>query len=321
MKISIALAAYNGAEYLQDQLDSYVTQERIPDEIVVCDDVSKDETLVMLEEFQKVAPFEVKIIKNEINLGYTKNFEKALSLCTGEIIFFSDQDDVWLPNKISTIVKFFSDNPDISVLIHDGELVTEDLGSTGLTKLGQIRSGGYGDDDFVTGTLSAIRRDILKVVLPFPDGISGGHDGWVHTIAILMNRRVVIEDILQKLRRHSGNTSDWVASSLQKINRIDVFNSNLSKSAAKSYQDRIYYNKSLQEKFSQLRSEKINYKFDVDFKDINQKLKIEYDSLIKREELLSYGFFGRKLYALQMLGNGDYRHFNGVRSFIRDFLR
>ncbi|HIQ46074.1 MAG TPA: glycosyltransferase [Sulfurovum sp.] len=321
MRISIALATYNGDTYLQDQLNSYIAQERLPDEMVVCDDVSKDETVAILEAFQKVAPFEVQIIKNETNLGYTKNFEKALSLCSGDIVFFSDQDDVWLPNKISTMEKVFNDNPNVSVLIHDGELVDENLNSTGLTKLGQILSGGYTDEGFVTGTLSAIRRDILNIVLPFPDGIAGGHDGWVHTIARFVKRRMVIRDVLQKLRRHSNNTSEWVASSLKKINKIDVVTSNISTAAAKSYQDRLLYNESLQKRFSQLKSGEIICDFCVDFDYIDRTLKAEYNSLIKREELLSYGFFGRKMQAVLMLAQGDYRHFNGVKSFLRDFLR
>lgn len=321
MRISIALATYNGDTYLQDQLNSYIAQERLPDEMVVCDDVSKDETVAILEAFKKVAPFEVQIIKNETNLGYTKNFEKALSLCSGDIVFFSDQDDVWLPNKISTMEKVFNDNPNVSVLIHDGELVDENLNSTGLTKLGQILSGGYTDEDFVTGTLSAIRRDILNIVLPFPDGIAGGHDGWVHTIARFVKRRMVIRDVLQKLRRHPNNTSEWVASSLKKINKIDVIISNISTATAKSYQDRLLYNESLQKRFSQLKSGDITCNFNVYFNHIDQILKTEYSSLIKREELLSYGFFGRKMQAVSMLTQGDYRHFNGVKSFLRDFLR
>ena len=321
MKISIALATYNGADYLQNQLDSYVTQARRPDEIVVCDDVSKDDTVAILEAFKKVVPFEVRIIKNETNLGYTRNFEKALSLCTGDVIFFSDQDDVWLPNKITTIEKVFNDNPNISVAIHDGELVTESLESTDLTKLGQIRSGGYKDDDFATGTLSAIRKDILNIVLPFPDGISGGHDGWVHTIAKLVDRRMVIEDVLQELRRHLSNTSEWVVSSTKKINKLDVINSQFSTVAASSYQDRLFYNESLQKRFDQLKSGEKTFDFYVDFDYISKTLKEEYSSLIKREELLSYGFFGRKIHAILMLLHGDYKYFNGVKSFLRDFLR
>jgi len=325
MKISIALATYNGAKYLQDQLDSYLAQERMPDELVVCDDVSNDDTIVILEAFQKVAPFEVRIIKNEINLGYTKNFEKALSLCTGDVVFFSDQDDVWLPHKISTIVKNFNDNPNISVIIHDGELTNEDLNPTGLTKLGQILSGGYTEKDFVTGTLSAIRRDACNIALPFPDGISGGHDGWVHTIARMVDRRMVIRDVLQKLRRHSNNTSDWVASSLKKINKLDVINWQFSTVAASSYQDRLFYNESLQKRFKDIKSGKMtcdfNIDFNIDFDEIEKTLKTEYASLLKREKLVSYGFWGRKMYALSMLVHGDYVHFNSSRSFLRDFLR
>ena len=160
----------------------------MPDEIIVCDDVSVDNTITILEAFQKAAPFRVCIVRNKTNLGYTKNFEQALSLCTGDIVFFSDQDDVWLPNKISTIEKVFRVNPDISVVIHDVELVNEKLETSGLTKLGQVLSGGFSDEDFISGTLSAVRKDLLSVVLPFPDGVFGTYDGWIHEVARLVGR-------------------------------------------------------------------------------------------------------------------------------------
>ena len=315
------MATYNGAVYLHDQLDSYLSQKRLPDELVVCDDMSTDETVVILEAFQKVAPFQVQIIKNRSNLGYTKNFEKALSLCTGDMIFFSDQDDVWLPEKINTVEKVFNDNPDMSLVIHDAELVDENLETTGLTKLGQIGSGGYSNDSFATGTLSAMRSDMLSIVLPFPEGIAGGHDGWIHTIARLVGRRKIVNDVLQKLRRHSNNTSEWIASSVKKISKIDVAASQFSTTAADSYHDRLLYNESLTQRFIEVRSGEINCPFKIDFKQIEQLLETEYNSLIKRQDLLSHGFFVRKIRALSMLINRDYKHFNGVRSFIRDFLR
>ena len=321
MKISIALATYNGGKYLQDQLDSFLNQERIPDEIVVCDDASNDETLAMLDAFQKVSPFEVKVFKNETNIGYTKNFEKALSLCTGDIVFFSDQDDVWLPNKISIIENLFNDKPNASVIIHDAELVNEALDSTGLTKLGQIHSGGYTDKDFVTGTLSAIHKDILNIVLPFPDGIACGHDGWVHTISGLVGRRIIIRDVLQKLRRHSSNTSEWVVNSMKKINKIDVLLSQFSTSVADSYEDRLLINESLSLRFNEIKSRKIHCSFHIDVEQIDKKLKTENSALVKRQELLSYNFFGRKIHAFLILFSGDYRHFNGIKSFARDFIR
>src|SRR5262249_10160572 len=102
-KISIALCTYNGAKYLSSQLESYLAQTCLPDEVVVCDDCSQDETVTILNDFAIRAPFPVRILVNDQNLGSTKNFEKSISLCSGEIIFLSDQDDVWMPNKIERV--------------------------------------------------------------------------------------------------------------------------------------------------------------------------------------------------------------------------
>jgi glycosyltransferase involved in cell wall biosynthesis len=81
--VSIALTTYNGALHLQEQLDSYVKKTRRPDEVVICDDGSTDDTLSIITEFVKTAPFSVRVIRNNYNLGYTQNFAKALSLCVG----------------------------------------------------------------------------------------------------------------------------------------------------------------------------------------------------------------------------------------------
>ena len=99
MKASIALATYNGERYLQEQLNSFLHQTRLPDEIIACDDCSTDRTMDILESFAISALFAVYIYRNAINLGYTKNFERAISLCSGDVIFLSDQDDVWFPKR------------------------------------------------------------------------------------------------------------------------------------------------------------------------------------------------------------------------------
>ena len=88
MKISIALCTYNGAKFLQEQLDSIAFQTRIPDEMIICDDQSKDSTLEILKNFVSKASFPVRLFLNEKNLGSTKNFGKAIGLCTGDIIFY-----------------------------------------------------------------------------------------------------------------------------------------------------------------------------------------------------------------------------------------
>lgn len=320
MKISIALATYNGATYLQSQLDSYIAQERKPDEIVVCDDVSTDDTVAILEAFQKNAPFQVRVINNLSNLGYTKNFEKALSNCSGDLIFLSDQDDIWRPEKIRIVEEVFQNNLDKYLIIHDGDLVDKDLFSHGTTKLGQILAGYGTDNSFITGALTSIRRELIQYALPIPDGIVG-HDGWLHNIARLLGKRLVLSQTLQLIRRHSTNTSAWVASTVVPINKFTVARSQFSTKPSNSYRNRLQYNSSL--------SERLHATESLDHSGISANviiagldhLRAERKAIINRDELIQLGFIRRKLNALKMLACGDYAYFNGLKSFMRDIFR
>src|SRR4051812_29809463 len=100
--VSVAMATYNGAEFIRDQLRSLALQKRLPDELVVSDDGSTDDTVDILEAFAETAPFPVRISVNRENLGFTRNFERAILGCGGDIIYICDQDDVWFPNKIQS---------------------------------------------------------------------------------------------------------------------------------------------------------------------------------------------------------------------------
>jgi glycosyltransferase involved in cell wall biosynthesis len=126
MKISVALCTYNGEKYLHEQLDSILDQSNIPDEIVVCDDGSGDATVKILSDYQKKYPNLFKIFQNETNVGFIKNFEKAIKLCTNEIVVISDQDDIWEKNKIGETVVFFEKNPDLDGVFHDLKLIEDD---------------------------------------------------------------------------------------------------------------------------------------------------------------------------------------------------
>src|SRR5262245_33463585 len=132
-KISIALCTYNGAKFLSSQLESYLVQTQMPDEVVVCDDRSNDQTVEILKAFAERAPFSVRVLVNDQNLGSTKNFEKAISLCSGEFIFLSDQDDIWNPDKIEKMTAPFENDPDVGLVFSDVELVDESLTFEGKT--------------------------------------------------------------------------------------------------------------------------------------------------------------------------------------------
>src|SRR5580700_9119831 len=105
--ISLAMATFNGARYLGDQLTSLASQTVKPLELVACDDGSTDETIALLQSFSASAPFTVRIIQNVNRLGYKQNFMKAASLCKGSLIAFCDQDDIWNDNKLHVVNDYF----------------------------------------------------------------------------------------------------------------------------------------------------------------------------------------------------------------------
>ena len=104
-RISIAMAAFNGEKYIREQLESFGTQTVPPNEVVISDDDSSDKTVEIIEAFKARAKFEVNLLQNEDRIGYIANFANAISQCTGDIIFISDQDDVWFPEKIQKVCK------------------------------------------------------------------------------------------------------------------------------------------------------------------------------------------------------------------------
>lgn len=319
MRISIAMATYNGAAHIQQQLESFLSQTYPPDEVVVCDDCSTDETIEILESFRESAPFTVAIHRNEKNLGYTKNFEKALQNCSGELIFLSDQDDVWFPNKVERVTDVFLAHPDKLLVIHDGELVDENLVSHGATKLRQIKKGYGTDKSFVTGALTAIRSSFLPYIIPIPLGIIG-HDRWIHNLARLVKTRIVIDQALQLIRRHSSNTSTWVASSVHRISWWDVLRSQLETPAANGYLERLRMNEASQTRLRNTTNNDDLFSTEVISEAINYLIR-EQKALLARESLLGQKSFNRKVLSVQLLLRNDYRFFDGYKSFFRDIAR
>ena len=123
MKISIVMATYNGKDYLYEQLDSIRDQSRKADEVLFFDDRSKDNTVQMISDYIKDNHLEDswKITVNEKNLGYANNFHKAMMAAQGDYIFFSDQDDIWMKDKLEKTVSVMEKHPEIKLLCSDYE--------------------------------------------------------------------------------------------------------------------------------------------------------------------------------------------------------
>lgn len=228
MKISVAMATYNGAKYLQEQLDSLLTQTRQPDEVIINDDCSTDDTLEIIQSFAERAPFPVVWERNKRNLGLVENFNRALMRTSGDLVFLSDQDDVWFSDKIARVVQVASCCSAL-VIMNDAALTDADLNEVGLTKLGQIRSGGLPDKAFVMGCCIAIKRDLLDLCLPITQGYPA-HDTWIVEFADGMGRKRIIPDVLQWYRRHDSNASQGISSNTLKLRRLDILLSKLTSS-------------------------------------------------------------------------------------------
>ena len=124
--ISVAMATFNGETYIQEQLDSIYTQTCKVDEIIIVDDCSTDSTVRVIEQYiLSHKDIDIKLYKNEENLGYKKNFKKAISLCHGDYVFLSDQDDIWKFNKVEDMISIMEKNSNISVLASSFEFIDQ----------------------------------------------------------------------------------------------------------------------------------------------------------------------------------------------------
>ncbi len=222
MTTSVALCTYNGAEFLSKQLSSIVKQTKSVDEIIICDDSSTDSTCDLIRRFIKECPIKTKFIENSINLGYMSNFEQAISLCSGDIIFLSDQDDIWMPHKVETIYRFFEEHNDKDFVFTDAELINSwDVKSYDKTLFQIIGWDKHNKKIFdngcpydvlstsgrVTGATVAFRSTLLPYCIPFAKTwIPGVHDEMIAISAMLNDGIARIDECLIKYRLHEKQT-------------------------------------------------------------------------------------------------------------------
>ncbi len=218
MRISVAMCTYNGASFLREQLDSISSQARPPDELVICDDCSIDETAEIIEAFAARASFPVHLHVNERNLGSTKNFERAIRLCDGDIIALSDQDDVWHAQKLLRLEHEFARSPHVGLVFTDAEVSDENLRSLGSTlwqrvdfnaRERQLFRAGKGllvllDHNVVTGATMAFRAAFKNLILPIPLGRGVIHDGWIAMLIAAFADVSFIDEPLIKYRQHAN---------------------------------------------------------------------------------------------------------------------
>jgi glycosyltransferase involved in cell wall biosynthesis len=206
--VSIALCTYNGAAYLKEQLDTLINQTYPNCEIIIVDDCSKDNTVEILKQYAE-SHHQIKLYINSENLGYTKNFEKAIGLCNGEYIALCDQDDIWDKNKISIMLEHIGNN---ILAYHDSAFIDE-KGNPLNKKISDVQNCYSGNDsriflfgNCVLGHATLFKRELLKFTGNFNDTVI--HDRWLAYVATNNGSIVFIEQALVQYRQHfNANTN------------------------------------------------------------------------------------------------------------------
>lgn len=206
--ISVCMATYNGEKYLLQQLASILTQLAAGDEVIVVDDCSSDSTVKLLQE---ASDPRIKLHRNSTNKGVFKSFEYAINLSSGDIVFLSDQDDLWLPDKVVKIIRTFELMSEVTMVATDANVIDAN---------GQVKSASFfaGRGPFKPGLLATIvknkylgctlafRSSLKNVLLPIPADVPM-HDIWFGALNAVYGKTYFIDEPLISYRRHDNNVS------------------------------------------------------------------------------------------------------------------
>lgn len=242
--ISIAICTYNGIGHLASQLESAINQDYPNKEVIVIDDKSTDRTFEIIKEYQKQHPF-ITAYQNEENLGYIKNFEKAISLCNGEYIALCDQDDIWDLKKISTL--YHKMDSDSILIYHDSELIDQagnTLNKTLSESIGYIEGSENRNlllNNCIAGHTMMFRSSLKNNILPFTNSIP--HDHWIGYIALTVGKIQFFNEVLVKYRQHEFSLT--YTKHAKDNQRLKVENCNQKKEKLKLVHQRIAHLKAL----------------------------------------------------------------------------
>lgn len=211
VKISVCMAVYNGSAYLLPQVRSVLSQLREQDELVIVDDASQDASMELLGS---LADPRLRVHRNEKNLGVLATFEKALRLAKGDIVFLSDQDDLWLVGKVEKILAVFFSRPEITLVASDAEVIDGPgtlVAHSFFAQRGRFRAGVLPNllKNKYLGCTMAFRRSMLEHFLPIPSGVPM-HDMWFGMLNDIYGSTYYIDQPLISYRRHGNNLSPSV---------------------------------------------------------------------------------------------------------------
>lgn len=202
--ISVCLASYNGELFIKEQVDSILPQLSENDEIIISDDSSTDKTIQIINSYNDNR---IKLYINKNSKSPATNFENALRQAKGDYIFLCDQDDVWFPDKVETVMSYFNK---YDLIVTDCNVVNGDLELIEESFFRSLNSGTGFWKNFIKnrylGCCMAFKREVLDYALPFPSAIAM-HDIWIGLLVELKGKPFFLNKPLILYRRHDNNAS------------------------------------------------------------------------------------------------------------------
>ena len=313
MKISVALCTYNGEKFISEQLNSIINQTLSVDEIIVCDDNSKDKTVSLCEEILSKSGIDYKVIVNIPALGVTNNFLKALKMTTGDYIFTCDQDDVWDEKKVEI---FIGEAKKSSSLIYfsNGLLVDADNHSLNKTLWDSINLNYFeieGLDSpletilkrpIVTGAAMCVSRKLIDSVESVPENWL--HDEWFSIIASVEKSITPINKKTFNYRQHGNNVVGATKKSFKEglLSWLDGFNTMTE------------FRKYKKNRAADI----LSVAKDTEFEGLAQKYFEYWNTLYEFKNLCA---FKQIIKSTKYLLKGTYnRFYTGYRGYLRDVL-
>jgi len=207
MKVTVCISVYNGAQYLDMQLLSIANQTDLPDEVIVYDDCSSDDSLSVIKKYVDV--LSVKIFRGTTQLGVLGGFLYAIEQASGDIIMFCDQDDVWEKNKISIHKGYHKGKYDVVIsdcLLVDGNMK---LMQSSYQKYFQYGKGFWGNivESKFLGCCMSLSRNAICFIGPPPKIYAGYHDLWYGILSLLFFNVIFIDEKLVFYRRHENTVT------------------------------------------------------------------------------------------------------------------
>lgn len=225
LKVSVCMAAFNGGKYIETQVRSILSQLGGEDELVIVDDCSHDDTV---GKIRGMRDRRIHLSQHSQNQGIVATIEDALQRASGEILFLSDDDDVWAENKVKRYLEIFNASPDVHIVTSRVRLIDEDgnpYTDDRLIRNGKFFAGFWRNvyKNHYQGSAMAIRASLLQRVLPFPVRPAFLHDAWIGTRnAIAGGKTVFIDEELLYYRRHPNNFSHRLSSWKQLRARVGL---------------------------------------------------------------------------------------------------